>query len=53
MKVIVLDFDKSIAYVYALDDFKEEFDVEEFLENKGHRTNNCQWMVTNNKIITL
>ena len=53
MKVIVLDFDKSIAYVYALDNFKDGVDVEQFLENKGHRTNNCQWMVTGNKIITL
>lgn len=49
--VAVLDFDKGIVYIY--NDYKSIIDIEDFLIEKRHRINNCQWMVTKNKIIKL
>jgi hypothetical protein len=52
MKLIVLDFDKNITYVYnVLENTKKE-EVENILKERGHRTHQCQWMLTKNDIIT-
>ena len=32
--------------------FKNSEDAEQFLEDKGHDTSNCQWMETNGEVIT-
>ena len=52
MKIIILDFNKRIGYVYTAPDkeMKAE-DYENFITQKGHNINNCQWMVTPNKLI--
>tara|TARA_R100001244_G_scaffold92719_1_gene69946 strand:- start:385 stop:558 length:174 start_codon:yes stop_codon:yes gene_type:complete len=55
MNLVILDFTKGIAYVYTK--YKPHLnkdgvvDHEEFLTNKGHEVNNCQWMLTKNEII--
>jgi hypothetical protein len=53
MKLIVLDFFKDITYIYTVDKFFNEHDVDEFLINKSHRPTNCQWMLTKNEIIII
>jgi|TARA_Y100000310_G_scaffold337548_1_gene424871 hypothetical protein len=58
MKLIILDFDKSIPYVYTIDE-PDQLDmllngddyVEAIMTRNGHRSSNCQWMVTKNEII--
>ncbi len=53
-KLIVLDFNKGITYIYTLEkklrDYKQE-NIEQFIEFKGHKINNCQWMITENEVI--
>ena len=57
MKLIVLDFQKDITYVYTLGNdpiFKpktEDNDMERLLYDLGHNPSNCQWMITKNEII--
>jgi len=52
MKLVVLDFNKSITYIYSLKkDIKEWEDEESILIDLGHRPTNCQWMLTKNEII--
>ena len=47
--ITVLDFEVSRIFQYELEKlhFNEDgvVDHEEFLTNKGHRMNNCEWMV--------
>ena len=57
MKLIVLDFQKDITYVYTkLDITNPNWDwddhiTEDMLIELGHRPTNCQWMLTKNEII--
>mgnify|MGYP003112656057 CR=1 FL=1 len=51
MKLIVLDFYKDITYIYTMNENDNEHNVDEFLVTKGHRLENCQWMLTKNEII--
>jgi len=57
MKLIVLDFQKNICYVYTLGDdplpghkIDDDFS-EKMLYDLGHKPSNCQWMITKNEII--
>ena len=56
--ITVLDFEVGRVFRYKLEkDLVEEGDgfcpYEEFINDKGHRLNNCEWMVhDNNEIIT-
>ena len=51
--ITVLDSEKSKVFQYELIEwFKNSEDAEQFLEDKGHDTTNCQWMETNGKVIT-
>jgi|TARA_B100000287_G_scaffold416033_1_gene450260 hypothetical protein len=51
MKLIVLDFDKNISYVYNVSENTKKEDIENILKESGHRTDKCQWMLTKNDII--
>ena len=52
MKLIVLDFRKSITYVYTKTNVKwTGTDIEQVLHDLGHDSSNCQWMLTKNEII--
>ena len=62
MKLIVLDFQKDISYVYTLNPTSStagyigknvlDYDnPEEVLYSLGHNPTNCQWMLTKNEII--
>lgn len=52
MNLIVLDFYKNIAYIYTIKDKPLDGEVEDILIESGHNPNNCQWMITKNKVIT-
>ena len=47
--VTVLDFEIGIVFQYRLEKPHRNsdgvIDHEEFISNKGHRLNNCEWMV--------
>ena len=44
--ITVLDFEVSRVFQYKVKDrFINNGDYEEFISNKGHRLNNCEWMV--------
>jgi|ETNvirenome_6_85_1030632.scaffolds.fasta_scaffold02093_12 hypothetical protein len=64
MKLIILDFDKQITYIYRISD--NQFDnkeyhngspafidgsIDDLIDSLGHRANNCQWMITKNEVI--
>jgi DNA-directed RNA polymerase subunit N (RpoN/RPB10) len=54
MKLIVLDFQKNITYVYTKLDKRITMytsDIEKVLYDLGHNSSNCQWMLTKNEII--
>ncbi len=55
--ITVLNFEDGKVYQYTLKTLHRNndgvVDYEEYLTNKGHNMNNCEWMVhSNNKIIT-
>ena len=54
--ITVLDSEKGKVFQYELIEWFKNTgfsdDAEQFLEDKGHNTTNCQWMETNGKIIT-
>ena len=54
--ITVLDFVNGRVYQYKLNYVGPEMeseDFEEYITNKGHSLNNCEWMIhSNNKIIT-
>lgn len=51
--ITVLDSEKGQVFQYQIIEwFKNSEDAEQFLEDKGHDTTNCQWMETNGKVIT-
>ena len=54
--ITVLDFELGKVFQYRLNPTGPEWEsegVEEYLANKGHNLQNCEWMVHNyNKIIT-
>ena len=52
MKLIVLDFFKDITYLYYLDERINDTDVDAKLVEMGHNPKHCQWMLTENEIIT-
>ena len=44
--ITVLDFEVGRVFQYKVKDrFIDNGDYEEFISNKGHRLNNCEWMV--------
>ena len=53
MKLVVLDFQKDITYVYSGIEDKPNDDnyLEDILIDLGHNPTNCQWMLTKNEII--
>ena len=58
MKLIVLDFDKNITYVYTIDGpdqlgmlLEGDEYVEHIMQKNGHRIKNCECMLTKNEII--
>ena len=57
--ITVLDFEVGKVFQYKISDQRlttwnpEEESCEEYITNKGHRLNNCEWMVhDSNEIIT-
>ena len=54
--ITVLDSEKGKVFQYELVEwFKNtdfDDDAEQFLEDKGHNTTNCQWMETTGEVIT-
>ena len=50
-KLIILNYEDGRVYVYYLATTKTEADIELFMIQKGHRINNCSWMITTEKII--
>tara|TARA_R110000822_G_scaffold262545_2_gene386902 strand:- start:50 stop:265 length:216 start_codon:yes stop_codon:yes gene_type:complete len=58
MKLIVLDHDKNITYIYTVDGpdqlgmfIEGDEYVEEIMTKNGHRMKNCEYMITGNDII--
>ena len=50
--ITVLETSHGNVWQYELIEwFKNSEDAEQFLEDKGHNTTNCQWMETNGEII--
>ena len=44
--ITVLDFEIGRVFQYKVKDrFIDNGDYEEYLTNKGHKLNNCEWMV--------
>ncbi len=45
--ITVLDFEVGIVFQYKLEvlDNADDNTYERFITNKGHRLNNCEWMV--------
>lgn len=52
-KLIILDYDDGRVYVYYILGLKTESDIQVFMLKKGHRVNNCSWMITTEKIIII
>jgi hypothetical protein len=53
--ITVLDFESGRVFQYDLknSDYEENKNMEEFLTNKGHNSNNCEWMQHENpQVIT-
>ena len=51
MKLIVLNFDKNITYIYTIDRRITDTEITDLLTEMGHRAEQCQWMLTKNEII--
>ena len=51
MKLIVLNFNKNITYIYTIDRRISDDEIEDLLREMGHRPHHCQWMLTKNEII--
>ena len=50
--ITVLDYTSGRVYQYNADEWNMEEDIEDFLTEQGHDTNDCHWMVHENyKII--
>ena len=44
--ITVLDFETGIVFQYEIENkFIDNGDYEEYLTNKGHNLQNCEWMV--------
>ena len=44
--ITVLDFETGRVFQYEIEDkFIDNGDYEEYLTNKGHNLQNCEWMV--------
>ena len=44
--ITILDFEVARIFQYKIEDkFIDNGDYEEYLTNKGHKLNNCEWMV--------
>ena len=43
--ITVLDFEVGRVFQYGVPAFNDHNKYEEHLTNKGHRLNNCEWMV--------
>ena len=46
--ITVLDFEVGIVFQYKVPEFISDLDndyCEEYITEKGHRLNNCEWMV--------
>ena len=46
--ITVLDFERGIVFQYKVPEFISDLDndyCEEYITEKGHRLNNCEWMV--------
>ena len=44
--ITVLDFEVGRVFQYKVKDrFIDNGDYEEYITNKGHKLNNCEWMV--------
>ena len=45
--ITVLDFERGIVFQYKLPKRRpfEDIGYENYITNKGHRLNNCEWMV--------
>ena len=50
-KLIILDYEDGRVYIYYLTKRKKEVDILLFIMQKGHRINNCSWMISTEKII--
>ncbi len=51
--ITVLDSEKGKVFQYELIEwFKNSEDAEQFLDDKGHNMTNCQYMETNDEVIT-
>ena len=51
-KYITILQDQQVWQYELMEWFKNSEDAEQFLDDKGHDINNCQWMETTGKIIT-
>ena len=46
--ITVLDYTSGRVYQYDTDEWNMEENVEDFLAEQGHNTNDCHWMVHEN-----
>lgn len=45
--ITILDFEKGKVFQYELVDSKMQTEqCEQFIEDKGHKIKNCEWMIT-------
>ena len=51
MKLVVLNFNKNITYIYTINKRITDTEVDDLLKEMGHRPEHCQWMLTKNEII--
>ena len=51
--ITVLDFELGIVFQYKSKNWENSDKYEEYITEKGHRLNNCEWMIHKNpQIIT-
>ena len=46
--ITVLDYESGRVYQYHTSEWNMEFPIEFFLEEQGHNSNDCHWMVHEN-----
>jgi hypothetical protein len=46
--ITVLDYESGRVYQYHISEWNMEFTIEFFLEEQGHNSKDCHWMVHEN-----
>ena len=51
--ITVLDFEIGKVIQYKIKDWNIDYEsCEDFIDRKGHRLSNCEWMVHDSEVIT-